>query len=206
MRAFLRRPERKISRIARRKTRKQWGISSRASGCCTLLVVADLTCRAFCPTGSTVGGIKAKVNLTTVRAVLIAVRVIRFTAGNNALAVHTQGSLRIGQEGVAFRPACPAVVHIRIQVNAIVTTKGCAAVRARRSAPGIPADLQCSAGSTADPTVFLIRKNIHAGTAAGDLTIRAGQIWSNCDRSCCGDTRCGSAPECTPAVLTGLPG
>ena len=98
------------------------------------------------------------------------------------------------------------VVHIRIQVNATVTTKGSAAVRARRSAPGIPADLQCSAGTTADPAVFLIRKDIHAGTAAGYFPIGAGQFGGNCDKSCCGDARCGRAPECTPAVLTGLPG
>ena len=147
-----------------------------------------------------------KVYLTTVRDLLVAVSVVRLTPGNNALAVHAQGSFRIGQEGVAFRPACSAVVHIRIQVNATVITEGCAAVRARRPAPGIPADLQFSAGATADSAVFLIGKDIRARTAAGYFPTGAGQFGRYCDKSCCGDTLCGSAPERTPSVLTGLPG
>jgi hypothetical protein len=134
-----------------------------------LHVIADLAGGAGFSAGSAVIGSRAEVNFTPVSGVLVTVCIVCLTPGNFTLPVRAQGSLRIGQECLALFPAGPAVFHIGIKVNAFVVAQGSPALGACRAAPGIYADLFAPAGTTADPAVLFVGKEIHTGIAAERL-------------------------------------
>lgn len=169
-------------------------------------VITDLAAGAGIPAGSAVVSVRAKVHFASVCDLIIAVCIIRFTLGDDALPPCAERPSCIRKGCIAFRPAGPAVAHIRVQVNALLTAQGFPAFCAGRAAPGVHADLQLPAGAAADPAVFLVSEEITTGTATEDIAMLAGRLGGN------GSHSKGTRPFYVrtrlqaPAVLAGIPG
>lgn len=169
-------------------------------------VITDLAGGTLVAAGTAVGSVITEVYLAAVGECLVAIGIIRFAAGEDALPAGTQGSFCIGQEGLALSATGTAVVYIGIKVDAPVIAEGGPVAGTGRAAPAVHADLPVPAHTAADAAVLPVGEDVHAGIAARSLAARAGEI----HHQRCRDTRrgrwCSSLRKSTLPVPADQPG